>query len=92
MKKDKKCLNCSRMTLSQDEYISGMQDKIHDLEKENAELKEKMGRAGYRVAELKMQIETMKCCGNCSGPCGNLPIVRKFECIKNNLSLWRLRI
>ena len=39
MKKDKKCYNCSRMTVSQDEYISGMQDKIHDLEKEIEKMK-----------------------------------------------------
>lgn len=43
------------------------------------------------IKELKEQIETMKCCGNCSEPCWDPPIVRKFECLDNNYSLWRLR-
>lgn len=33
---------------------------IEELEKENTELKEKMGSAGFRIAELKMQIENYK--------------------------------
>ena len=41
-------------------------EEIEQLEKENAELKEKMGRACYRIAELKMQIEKMKNKLNCS--------------------------
>lgn len=72
MTEDKKCLNCSRMTVSQDEYISGMQDKIHALEKENAELKkdkEYLDNTNNEQTEvilkLNEQIEKMKCCVNC---------------------------
>lgn len=36
---DHKCNECVRMTVSQDEYISAMEDEIHDLEKENEHLK-----------------------------------------------------
>lgn len=43
-------------------YLNGLAEG----RKENAELKEKMGSAGYRIAELKMQIEKMKCCNNCN--------------------------
>lgn len=42
------------------------------------------------IARLKSQIEKMKCCGNCSEPCWNPPIVRKFECLNNNYSLWEM--
>lgn len=77
---DKKCLNCSRMTVSQDEYISGMEDKITKLEKENEEMKEALKNntdtaSVIQLMELiqvrqenavqKAQIEKMKCCGNC---------------------------
>lgn len=41
-------------------------DKYLEVCRENAELKEKMGRAGYRIAELKMQIDKMKNKLNCS--------------------------
>ena len=41
-------------------------DKYLDVCRENAELKEKMGRADYRIAELKMQIDKMKNKLNCS--------------------------
>ena len=46
--------------------IMEMRSCIAKLEKENAKLKEKMGRAGYRIAELKMQIDKMKNKLNCS--------------------------
>lgn len=47
---------------------------------------------GYEIAEKKYieQIEKMKCCGNCSKPCWDFPIVRKSECLNNNYSLWKL--
>lgn len=48
-------------------------EEIEQLEKENAELKEKMGRAGYRIAELKMQIDKMKNCRNCDKEYTNNP-------------------
>lgn len=59
------------------------ENKIADLEKENAELKAKIYGGGYDAviakkdadiillekqnSELKKQIEKMKCCGNCNG-------------------------
>lgn len=44
--KDKECNNCIRMTVSQDEYISNLEEQIKDLEKE--------------IEELKNQIEKQK--------------------------------
>lgn len=62
---------------------------IELLQNEKAELAEDFCK---QLEELKTQIEKMKNCGNCSEPCWNPPIVRRFECIYNNHSLWRLRI
>lgn len=70
------------------------------LKKENEELKEQMGRAGYRIAELKMQIENMKCCYNCKY--GRIYFVKEIivDCLANkvnsnnkyeNCDKWELR-
>lgn len=47
-------------------------EKLYHIEKENAELKQKLesdelalNEASEIIAELKAQIEKMKCCGNC---------------------------
>ncbi len=39
------------------DLCSDVADYLEELQKENEELKEKMGSAGYRIAELKIQIE-----------------------------------
>lgn len=78
--------------------------RINDLEKENEQLKcdlynTEANLQGMTInceklenknTELKEQIEKMKCCGNCSEPCWNPPVVRKSECLSNNYSLWEM--
>lgn len=70
--------------------VTELENKVNKLEKqiENYQLAENESKE--IIAELKEQIEKMKCCGNCSEPCWDPPTVRKFECINNNHSLWRL--
>lgn len=68
---------------------------IKELKEENAELKAQIEQLSNDNYVLKTsfitqneQIEKMKCCGNCSKPCWDFPIVRKSECLNNNYSLW----
>ena len=70
---------------------------IKELEKEYAELKEQNESLSKRILEqqttignLTDMVDKMKCCGNCNEPCWNIPIVRKYECLNNNYSLWEL--
>lgn len=56
-KEDKKCLSCQRMTVSQDEYITGLTDEIDDLKKENEKLK----------TELENLLSCAKCPENHGG-------------------------
>lgn len=75
-------------------------NELEQLKKENEELKVQMGRAGYRIAELKMQIDKMKCCYNCKY--GRIYFVKEIivDCLANkvnsnnkyeNCDKWELR-
>ena len=78
------------------------QEIIEYLEKENAELKaqinyqthcsktqhEAANEMSKQIAELESKVKQLRCCGNCSEPCWDFPIVRKSECLSNDYSLW----
>ncbi len=71
--------DCAKEILDAIGIVSQRNLKIERLEKENAELKEIVSRSGYRIAELKHEVDElkahckavddvnakMKCCGNC---------------------------
>lgn len=59
-----------------DEYIKPtFIEYVQKLEKENA--------------ELKQQIEKMKCCGNCKGVCNSDDVA--YFCKNNGYKLWEIK-
>lgn len=53
--KDKKCLNCLRMTVSQDEYISGMEEELNELRE--YKISAKVLLAAYEEENQKLKVQ-----------------------------------
>lgn len=62
---DNKCKECVRMTVSQDEYISILEEQYEELKKDKEYLDKVNNEQTEVILKLNEQIEKMKNCRNC---------------------------